>query len=64
MTKEQRMLVRTGEQVSSLMGYVGEKLYIDVVSMSDTVRGNRYLLRGKIVLVVTVVCIMNKEAHM
>ena len=58
------MLVRTGEQVSSLMGYVGEKLYIDVVSMSDTVRGNRYLLRGKIVLVVTVVCIMNKKAHM
>ena len=28
----------------SLTGYVGEKLYIDLVSMSDTVRGNRYLL--------------------
>ena len=31
----------------SLTGYVGEKLYIDLVSMSDTVRGNRYLLTAE-----------------
>ena len=41
------MPVRTGEQVPSLTGYVREKLYIDLVSMSDTMRGNRYLLTGK-----------------
>ena len=28
----------------SLTGYAREKLYIDLVSMSDTVRGNQYLL--------------------
>ena len=44
LTKERSMLVRTGEHVPSLTGYVGEKLYIDLVSMSDTVRGNPYLL--------------------
>ena len=38
------MPVRTGEHILSLMGYVGEKLYIDLVLMSDTVRGNGYLL--------------------
>ena len=31
----------------SLTGYVGEKLYIDLVSMSDTVRRNRYLLMAE-----------------
>ena len=41
------MLVRTGEHVPSLPGYVGEKLYIDLVSMSDIVRGNRYLLTAE-----------------
>ena len=41
------MPVRTGEHVPSLTGYVGEKLYIDLVSMSDTVRGNRYLLTAE-----------------
>ena len=38
------MPVRTGEHVPSLTGYVGEKLYVDLASMSVTVRGNRYLL--------------------
>ena len=47
LTKERNMLVKTGEHVPSLTGYVGEKLYIDLVSMSDTVRGNQYLLRTK-----------------
>ena len=40
LTKEQSMPVRTGEHVPSLTAYVGVKLYIDLVSMSDTVRGN------------------------
>ena len=34
------MPVRTGEHVPLLTGYVGEKLYVDLVSMSETVRGN------------------------
>ena len=38
--KERSMPVRTKEHVPSLMGYVGEKLFVDLVSMSDTLRGN------------------------
>ena len=44
LTKERSMPVRTGEHIPSLTGFVGEKLYIDLVSMSDIMRGNRYLL--------------------
>ena len=39
--KERSVPVRSGIHQPSLTGYVGEKLYIDLVSMSDTVRGNR-----------------------
>ena len=46
-TKERSMLVRTGENVPSLTGFVGEKLYIDLVSMSDIVRGNQYLITAE-----------------
>ena len=42
--KERSMPARVREHVPSLTGYVGEKLYVDLVVMSDTVRGNRYLL--------------------
>ena len=45
--KERSVPVRVGEHVPSLTGYVGEKLYIDLVSMSDTVRGNPYLLTAE-----------------
>ena len=45
--KEQSMLVRTREHIPSLTEYVGEKLHIDLVSMSDTMRGNRYLLTAE-----------------
>ena len=59
------MPVRTGEHVPSLTGYVGEKLYIDLVSMLDTVRGNRYLLMAEDNL--SIYChkypIPNKEAR-
>ena len=39
LTKQRSMPVRTGENVPSLTGYVGEKLYIDLVSMLETLRG-------------------------
>ena len=45
--KERSVPVRSGIHQPSLTGYVGEKLYIDLVSMSDTVRGNRYLLTAE-----------------
>ena len=34
------MPARTGVHVPSFVGYVGEKLYVDLVSMSETIRGN------------------------
>ena len=40
LTKEWRMPVRTGVHVPSLAGYVGEKLYMDLFSMSETIREN------------------------
>ena len=39
-TKEQSMSARTGVHVPSLAGYAREKLYMDLVSMSDTIKGN------------------------
>ena len=45
LTKERSMPVRTGEYVPSLTGYVGEKLYVDLVSMLETIRRNRYMLK-------------------
>ena len=47
LTKEQSMPVKTGEHVPLLTRYVGEKLYIDLVSMSKTIRGNRYMLTAE-----------------
>ena len=47
--KERSVPARSGIHLPSLTGYVGEKLYIDLVSMSVTVRGNRYLLWRRIV---------------
>ena len=35
------------EHVPSLTGYVGGKLCIELVAMSDTVRGNGYLLTAE-----------------
>ena len=43
LTKEQSMPVRTKKHVPSLTGYI-EKQYGDLVSMSKTIRGNRYML--------------------
>ena len=44
LTKEGSMPVQTGEHVPLLTGYIREKLYVDLVSMSETMRGNRYVL--------------------
>ena len=40
LAKEWSMPARTGVHVSSLAGYVGEKLYVDLVTMSETIGGN------------------------
>ena len=59
------MPVQTGEHVPSLTGYVGEKLYMDLVSMLETIRGNRYMLTAEDSF--SSYCwaypILNKEAH-
>ena len=43
--KKRSMPVRIGEHVQSLTGYIGEKLYVDLVAMSDTVRRNCDVLK-------------------
>ena len=40
LTNEWSMPVRAREHVPSLTDYVGEKLYEDLVSMSEIIRGN------------------------
>ena len=35
------------EHVPSFTGYVGEKLYVDPVSVSERIRGNRYMLTAE-----------------
>ena len=59
------MPVRTGERVPLLTGYVGEKLYIYLVSMLETIRGNEYMLMAKdsFSRYCWVDSIPNKEAH-
>ena len=58
--KEQSMPVRTGEHIPSWTVYVREKLYVDLVSMSGTVRGNQYLLRAEDSSVDTVIHIQSQ----
>ena len=36
-----------GEHVPSLTGFVGEKLYVDLVSISKTIRGKQYMLTAE-----------------
>ena len=45
--KERSVPAQVRVHVPLLTGYVGEKLYIDLVLMSDTVRGNRYTLTAE-----------------
>ena len=51
--------------VPLLAGYVGEKLYLDVVSKSETFRGNRYILMAEDSFrrYCQAYLIPNKEAH-
>ena len=59
------MPARNEVHVPLLAGYVGEKLYVDLVSMLDTIRGNRYLLSAEdsFSRYCQVYPIPNKEAH-
>ena len=59
------MPIRAGEHVPSLTGYVGKKLYEDLVSMSETIRGNRYMLtvESSFSRYCGAYPIPNKEAH-
>ena len=59
------MPARTGVHVPTLAGYVGEKLYMDLITMSESIIGNQYMLTAE-----DSVCqyclaypIPNKEAH-
>ena len=57
------MPVQTGEHVPSLTEYVGDKLYVDLVSMWGTKRGNRYMLTESFSQYCWVHPIPNKEVH-
>ena len=54
-----------GNICAFIVGYVGEKLYIDLVSMWETVRGNRYILMAEdsFSRYCRAYPIPNKEAH-
>ena len=47
LTKERSMPARTRVHVPLLAGYVGEKLYVDLVTMSETIRRNQYMLMAE-----------------
>ena len=38
------MPVRAGQCLPSLTGYIGEKVYVDLISMSETIFGNQFML--------------------
>ena len=44
LTKERSIKAKMGPHVPSTVEYVGEKLFIDLVTLSETVRKNHYLL--------------------
>ena len=44
LAKERSVKMKTSPHVPSVVGNVGEKLFIDLVSMSETVRKNHYML--------------------
>ena len=65
LTKEKSMPVLTGDHMPFLTKYVREKLYVDLVYMSETNRGNRYMLMAgdSFSRYCQVYPIPNKEAH-
>ena len=44
LTKERSIKAKMGPHVPSTVGNVGEKVFIDLVTLSETVRKNHYLL--------------------
>ena len=62
--KERSIKVKTGPHVPSVVSNVGEKVFIDLVSMSETVRKNRYMLtvQDGFTRFVSAYPICNKEA--
>ena len=44
---EQSMPVRVGEHVASLTRYVGEKLFVDLISRSETYQGKQINVDGE-----------------
>ena len=65
LTKERSLPAQTRLHVPTLAGYVGQMLYVDLVSMLDTIRGNQYLLMAEdsFSRYCRVYPIPNKEAH-
>ena len=65
LTKEQTMPARTRVHVPYLTGYLGEKLYMDLVTMSETIRGTQYILTAEnsFSRYCQAYPIPNKEAH-
>ena len=65
LTKTWSMPVRAGEHVPSLTRYVREKMYVDLVSMSETIRINLYMLTAEdsFSRYCRAYMIPNKEAH-
>ena len=65
LTKERSIPVIAGEYVPLLTGYVGEKLYVVLVSMSETIRGNYHMLTAEdsFCRYCRMYPIPNKEAH-
>ena len=47
LTKERSIPLQTREHIPFLTVYMGEKLFIDLVSMLATIRGNRYMFTAK-----------------
>ena len=43
---ERSFKAKRGPQVPSTVGNTGEKVFIDLVSMSETVRKNRFFING------------------
>ena len=64
LAKERSIKVKTGLHVPSTVGNVGKKVFIDLVSMSETVKKNHYMLtvQNGLIRLASAYPICNKEA--
>ena len=46
LAKERSIKAKRGPQLPSIVGNMGEKVFIDLVSMSETVRKNCFFIKG------------------